>query len=83
METWYSVMVVNCDDCLVPIYFAQDKELALQEFNLYSGHDFMQYRQYKKVIFLESTKIVNPFVYSPMGKLVDEEQADTYNQIVK
>jgi hypothetical protein len=81
METWYSVMAVNDDDCLVPIYFANDKETAEFEYKIYSSQSSMQHRGHKKVIFSVSTQMAEPT--RSMGELVNEEQAGTYNQIVK
>jgi hypothetical protein len=62
MEKWYSVMIVNDDDCLVPIYFAKDKEVALSEFNFYSNKSCMEYKEHKQVIFSESTQVVTKVV---------------------
>jgi hypothetical protein len=62
MEKWYSVMIVNDDDCLIPIYFAKDKEVALSEYNFYNTQSNMEHREHKKVIFSESTQIVTKVV---------------------
>jgi hypothetical protein len=81
METWYSVMAVDNDDCLIPIYFAKIKETAEFEYKLYSSQGSMQHRGHKRVIFSTSTQIAE--VTQPMGELINEEQAPTYDQIVR
>jgi hypothetical protein len=81
METWYSVMVVDNNDCLVPIYFAKDKQVALEEFGFYKTQSSMEHRGHKQVIFSESTQVVE--ATRPMGELVNEEQEAQYSSIVK
>jgi hypothetical protein len=74
-------MVVDKYDCLVPIYFAKDKEIALEEYKFYSSQGSMEHRGHKKVIFSESTQVAEHAL--PMGELVSEDQSPINEAIFK
>jgi hypothetical protein len=73
-------MVVDNNDCLVPIYFAKDIEIASEEFKFYSSKDSMEHRGHKTVIFSESRRVVE--ATRPMGELINEEQAQFMKQFI-